>query len=271
MIGGGSVDSQSVILEKLSFQRLFKANIDVIWKALRTKYIGRFPGVFKTEAYTVCIDEGLDDIGGVCTGRCVKPTYNFNKARALFVKEPFIIFCLNRDYFYFDPKDITESLIRDSFLESYKTVGAYKTMREIKDDKRYILWEYLRDVKGYDPDRIKRVRLEDCDLSGTSYGDALVKKACQEVKKVTKNAKPDYTCKISFIDDKLLPMLIYDTEYNNVYNAYFDRGDFSLNRKTLKSYYCIDEFSLYEFLDGYFDEGVLQFTDFYSPSGFRIG
>ena len=112
----------------------------------------------------------IEDFSGV--NMQIPRKYDFNKAKRLFIKEPWVVFCIDSNEAYFD---FTKDSIRKEFFErlDYTVYGNYLSWA--KKDFPTVYW-FLVNVMGYnDSDQFSVVQRYDTEKMYVS-----------EVKKLTR-------------------------------------------------------------------------------------
>lgn len=240
------------ILEKLSLERLYKANIVSIWNVIKSKYLDNFQMLPYFEAI---IDRGVLNIGG---GKVTfKTRYNFDTDKRVFIKEHYIVFCINTDNITSTWPD-SESAIKESFLDSLLSDSIDWLNRRLRVG-------YLRDRKPLLLDFIYSVFPEYKDPSygkfeffkvskqfvKSSLGQSLWEEAFRDYfSKVMRTPIKREFHKMSWLDHNLLPMFIWDTESDLFYNMGTEYYNIKkLDRRTLNSK-NFSKMTSYDFMNG---------------------
>ena len=108
-------DKMGDILEKLSFDRMLRPQIDLMWKVIKKYYVSSKDAMVRnsfifSNKWVQFPD--IKDFSGVSME--IPRKYDFNKAKRLFIKEPYVVFCIDSNEVSFD---FTKDLSREKVFE----------------------------------------------------------------------------------------------------------------------------------------------------------
>ena len=234
------MNSIGPILEKLSSDRLYKANISAIWKSIKQNYLDNFRML---PYLTVVIPYDVKDIGG---GRVVfKTNYSFEKDKRVVVKEPYIIFCISTDNLSISwrgdeaaEKSYFLSTISSGFV-TYRNTLWIERMEKSKPgilEFIYKTFPKYRDNPDLKFDYRDRRDVQD-KLEKSALGQQLWEEAYRDYfSKMTNSPQRREFHEISWLSHTLMPMFIWDTEDNLIYTCGTESYSFKkLDRRTLGS------------------------------------
>lgn len=228
-----------LILEKLSFEKIVKPQINLMWKVIFSKYIvdSKKPGnksnyfVFNAKHIYLPDSGYVQDLNSIYYNFQIDVVYDFNTAKKLFIKEPYIVFCIDADKAYFDT---SREALFDLFFEKLDKSVRFNTMPVVKDAFPTV-YKFLIDYKNYDPnDETFRVpKGEVLDMSRYSEGRELFEKAYEIIKNGLSEIKAVDTHGMGWIDSNLYPMFIWDTQEGFVYSCNISSDQLNLDRRSL--------------------------------------
>lgn len=248
-------NNMGLILEKLSFEKIVKPQINLIWKVIFNKYVvdskkaGNKSNYFVFNAKHIYLpDSGyVQDLNSIYHNFQIDVVYDFNTAKKLFIKEPYIVFCIDSDKAYFDT---SREALFDLFFEKLDKSVRFNQMSVVKDAFPTV-YKFLIDYKNYDPnDETFRVpKGEVSDMSRYSEGRELFEKAYEIIKNGLSNKRAVDSHGMGWIDSNLYPMFIWDTEKNMVYTCRGLTPNSLLDRRSFRGRF-IDSVILDGFLKG---------------------
>lgn len=232
LVGGNMSDKMGDILEKLNFDRMLRPQIDLMWKVIKKYYISSNDAMvryhFSFPNKWVQFPE-IEDFSGV--NMQIPRKYDFNKAKRLFIKEPWVVFCVDSNEAYFD---FTKDSIRKEFFErlDYTVYGNYLSWA--KKDFPTVHW-FLVNVMGYnDSDQFSVVQRYDTEkIKDYPVGRELFDKAWEMLERglLGKEVVPPH--RMGWIDGNLCPMFIWDTQEGFVYSCNISSDQLNLDRRSL--------------------------------------
>ena len=248
-------NNMGLILEKLSFDKIVKPQINLIWKVIFNKYVvdSKKPGnksnhfVFNAKHIYLPDHSSVQDLNSIYYNFQIDVVYDFNTAKKLFIKEPYVVFCIDTDKAYFDT---SREALFDLFFEKLDKSARLNPMSVVKDAFP-VVYKFLIDYKNYDPnDETLRVPKDEAlDMSRYSEGRELFEKAYEMIKNGLSEIKAVDTHGMGWIDSNLYPMFIWDTEKNMVYTCRGLTPNSLLDRRSLRGRF-IDSVVLDGFLKG---------------------
>ena len=260
-----------LILEKLSFEKIVKPQINLIWKVIFSKYVvdSKKPGLesnrfaFNAKHIYLSHDSYVQDLNSIYYNFQINVVYDFNKAKKLFIKEPYVVFCIDADKAYFDT---SREALFDLFFENLNMSVEYNQVSVVKG-KFPAVYKFLIDYKNYDPnDETVRVsKGEVLDMSRYAEGRELFEKAYEMIKNGLSEIKAVDTHGMGWIDSNLYPMFIWDTEDGIVYTCRGLTSSSLLDKRSLRGRF-IDSVTLSDFLKGtVLDSSCVAFQNPKSP------
>ena len=225
-----------LILEKLNFEKIIKPQISLMWKVIYNKYINNndtpLRNSFKFDNKHVYFpeDSGIPDIDNILGHLIISVEYDFNKAKKLFIKEPYVCFCIDSNYAYFV---IDKEILFDKFLDK----SVYGNDMEVVELQFPAVYNYLISRGGYNKDS-KNTTVNLGDVIKMGYyedGKELFDKAYKIIKNGLSKRKPVWPHGIKWIDRNLFPMFIWDTDEGFVYTCGGLTAHSNLDRRSLNS------------------------------------
>lgn len=262
-----------LILEKLSFEKIVKPQINLMWKVIFNKYVvdskkpetksNRF--VFNAKHIYLPDHSDVQDLNSIYYNFQINVVYDFNTAKKLFIKEPYVVFCIDADKAYFDT---SREALFDMFFEKLDKSVSLNYMSVVKDAFPTV-YKFLIDYKNYDPSNDETVRVtkgEVLDMSRYAEGRELFEKAYEIIKNGLSNKKAVDTHGMVWIDPNLYPMFIWDTEGGIVYACKGLTSNSLLDKRSLRGKF-VDSVALDDFVKGaVFDSS---YVGFQNPKSFR--
>lgn len=232
LVGGNMGDKMGDILEKLSFDRMLRPQIDLMWKVIKKYYISSKDASvsynFRFSDKWVQFPDMKDFSGVTMT---IPRKYDFNKAKRLFIKDPWVVFCIDSNEVSFD---FTKDSIRDKFFErlDWTVFGNYLSWA--KEDFPTVHW-FLVNVMGYDDSdsslHIKRYDTE--KIKDYPVGRDLFDKAWEMVGRGLLGKEVVSPHRMGWIDGHLYPIFIWDTQEGFVYSCNVSSDQLNLDRRSL--------------------------------------
>ena len=233
LVGGNMSDKMGDILEKLNFDRMLRPQIDLMWKVIKKYYISsndtmvRNSFVFSNK--WVSFPDNMKDFTGVSME--IPRKYDFNKAKKLFIKEPWVVFCIDSNEVYFD---FTQDSIRERFFKrlDWTVFGNYLSWA--KESFPTVYW-FLVNVMGYnDNDPSTTIKQGDTEnIKDYPVGRELFDKAWEMVENGLSGKDAVRPHRMGWIDGHLYPMFIWDTQEGFVYSCNVMSDQLNLDRRSL--------------------------------------
>ena len=260
-------NNMGLILEKLSFDKIVKPQINLIWKVIFNKYVvdSKKPGnksnhfVFNAKHIYLPDHSSVQDLNSIYYNFQIDVVYDFNTAKKLFIKEPYVVFCIDTDKAYFDT---SREALFDLFFEKLDKSARLNPMSVVKDAFP-VVYKFLIDYKNYDPnDETLRVPKDEVlDMSRYSEGRELFEKASEIIKNGLSNKKAVDTHGMVWIDPNLCPMFIWDTENGTVYACKGLTSNSLLDKRSLRRKF-VERVTLDDFVKGaVFDSSYVGFQN----------
>lgn len=227
------MSSVGPILEKLNFDRMLKPQIDLMWKVIDRNYVSspeyNVRRQFEFEPILYYIENSdITDLHHIM-GTYVKPVYDFRKAKKIFIKEPFVCFCIDSDVARFDFND-TEKIRKEFFDDLVGRITCLR-LRYVKTEYP-VCFDFLTKDLGYNEDNENiTVNLSDIDrIRNHKSGEYLFNDYYNRIKSDVDSRRVEHH-RMKWIDGNLHPIFIWDTDGGFVYTCHIYYRDLVLDRR----------------------------------------